>query len=84
LKDTFNKLSEKGYIFISDRDKGLAATVYIVFLQGCTVYCCQYIADNIQTNFGAKYQPLFWRYTWAKDKESFKVYLNIIYYNYKL
>jgi transposase-like protein len=81
LKDTFNKLSDEGYVFMSDRDKGLAATVYTVFSQGCAAHCCQHIADNIQTDFGVKSRPLFWRCAWAKDKESFKVYLK---YNYKL
>jgi len=61
LKDAFDKLSDKGYVFISDRDKGLATTVHTVFLRGCAIYCCQYIADNVQTNFGAKCRPLFWK-----------------------
>ena len=69
---------------MSDRDKGLAATVCTVFLQSCVAHCCQHIADNVQTNFGAKCRPLFWRCAWAKDKESFKVYLNIITISCKL
>ena len=52
-----------------------------VFSQGCAAHCCQHIVDNIQTDFGVKSRPLFWRCAWAKDKESFKVYLK---YNYKL
>ena len=66
---------------MSNRDKGLAATVYTVFSQGCAVHCCQHIVDNIQTDFGVKSWPLFQRCAQAKDKESFKVYLK---YNCKL
>ena len=47
LKDTFENLSNKGYVFMSNRDKGLAATVHTVFLQGCIAHCCQHIADNV-------------------------------------
>jgi len=54
LKDSFEELSHKGYVFISDRDKGLAVTIRTVFSQGYVAHCCQHIADNIQQRFGAK------------------------------
>jgi hypothetical protein len=40
LKDTFNNLLDEGYVFISNRDKGLAATVCTVFSQSCVAHCC--------------------------------------------
>jgi hypothetical protein len=61
LKDTFDKLLDEGYVFISNRDKGLATTVHTVFLQGCAAHCCQHIVDNVQTDFGVKCWPLFWK-----------------------
>ena len=60
---------------MSNRDKGLAAIVYTIFSQGCATHCCQHIADNVQTDFGVKSRPLFWRCAQAKDKESFKAAL---------
>ena len=40
LKDAFNNLLDKGYVFIFNSNKGLAATVCTVFLQGCIAHCC--------------------------------------------
>ena len=47
LKDTFNEFLQEGYVFMSDRDKGLVGAVCTVFPQGCAAHCCQHIADNI-------------------------------------
>jgi hypothetical protein len=82
LKDAFDELSQEGYVFMSDRDKGLAAAVCAVFPQSCAAHCCQHIADNVQQKFGAKCRPLFWRCAWAKDREKFKVCNYYIYMNY--
>jgi transposase-like protein len=72
LKEAFNDMSQEGYVFISDRDKGLAASVCTVFPRGCPAHCCQHIADNVQTNFGVKCRPLFWQCAWVRDQKSFK------------
>ena len=48
LKDCFPAIDNQGVVFISDRDKGLAALVYMVFLNATLAYCCQHIADNVQ------------------------------------
>ena len=72
LKEAFDDISQKGYVFISNRDKGLVALVCTVFPQSYPVHCCQHIVDNVQTNFRAKCWPLFQRCAQARDQKSFK------------
>lgn len=38
-------------IFISDREKGIALALEKVYSLAFYVYCCQHIADNVQTKF---------------------------------
>jgi hypothetical protein len=52
--------SKKDYMFISDREKGLSPALDKVFPLAFHAYCCQHIADNIQTQFGIKCRSLFW------------------------
>jgi hypothetical protein len=45
---------------MSDCEKGIATVLEKVYLLAFYRYCCQYIADNIQTKFGNTCRPLFW------------------------
>jgi hypothetical protein len=40
-------MNEEDCIFISDRDKGIAAAISSQFPTALPAYCCQHIADNI-------------------------------------
>jgi hypothetical protein len=50
---------EGDYVFISDREKGLALALEAVFLNAIPSHCCQHIANNVETNHGVKCRPLF-------------------------
>ena len=60
LKQAFNLLKAKGFIIMSDREKGLPGILDEVLLDAVQAYCCQHIADNVQTKFAIKCRPLFW------------------------
>jgi hypothetical protein len=72
LKDCFPAMDNQGVVFISDRDKGLAASVHMVFPNATPAHCCQHIADNVQQRYGVKCRPLFWRCAWAKTRQLFE------------
>jgi hypothetical protein len=44
---------------MSDREKGISPALEKVYPLAFYGYCCQHIADNIQTKFGNACQPLF-------------------------
>ena len=50
---------------ISDQDKGLAAANSVLNLTQ-RAYCCQNIADNIQTKFGLASRKQFWKIAYAR------------------
>ena len=50
---------------ISDRDKGLTAADSALNLIR-RAYCCQHIADNIQTKFGLAARKQFWKIAYAR------------------
>jgi hypothetical protein len=58
----------KDYIFISDREKGLSPAIAKVYPSAFYAYCCQHIADNIQTQFGIRCRSPFWACARAKTK----------------
>jgi hypothetical protein len=62
---------DENYIFISDREKGLSPAIEKVYPIAFHAYCCQHIADNIQTQFGIKCRSPFWAYARAKSKVAF-------------
>jgi hypothetical protein len=68
LKKAFPNTERIGYMFISDREKGLAAVLDNVFPFVYPAYCCQYIADNIQTDYGIQARALFWPCAQAKTR----------------
>jgi hypothetical protein len=43
-----------------------------VFPKCIPAHCCQHIADSVQSRFGVKCRPLFWKCVWAKTKEQFQ------------
>jgi hypothetical protein len=71
LKHSIPALSMESHIFISDREKGMAISVPLIFDQSIHMHCCQHIADNLQESCGNKVRPLFWRACRAKTKELF-------------
>jgi hypothetical protein len=60
--------ANKSYMFISDREKGLGPVLAKVYLLAFYAYCCQYIADNIQTQFGIRSRSPFWACARSKNK----------------
>ena len=65
-------MDSQPFVFISDREKGLATALQTVFPNATTAYCCQHIADNIQQRYRVKCRPLFWRCAQAKTEQLFK------------
>jgi transposase-like protein len=61
----------RGQIFMSDREKGIPLALEKVYPLATHAYCCQHIADNVQTNFGNACRPLFWACARAKTKVQF-------------
>ena len=48
LKHCISISESEDYIFISDREKGMATAVPAVFDKSIHLHCCQHIADNLQ------------------------------------
>ena len=69
----------EGQIFMSDREKGIALALEEVYPLAFHGYCCQHIADNIQTKFGNACRPLFWACARAKNKVKFNKALKALY-----
>jgi hypothetical protein len=61
LATHFSVMNEENCIFISDRDKGIAAAISSQFPIALPAHCCQHIADNVQQRYGVKCRPLFWK-----------------------
>jgi hypothetical protein len=79
LQESCPGTSREDYIFISDREKGLSPAIAKIYPSAFHAYCCQYIADNIQTQFGIRCRSLFWAYTRAKTKMVFDKVLAELY-----
>ena len=62
LKRCFPLMSTEGFVFMSDRDKGLKVAISIAFPKSAPAHCYQHIADNVQQRYGVKCKPLFWQY----------------------
>ncbi len=71
LKASIEGTTTKGYVFISDREKGSINAVKEVFPEAYHSACCQHIADNIQVSFGVKCRPIFWKIARAKTEQLF-------------
>ncbi len=69
----------EGVVFISDREKGIVLALEKVYLLAFHAYCCQHIADNVQTKFGNACQPLFQACTRAKSKATFQSALKTLF-----
>jgi transposase-like protein len=73
LKAAFQGIgSFKSCVLISDRDKGIASAIKEVFPIATPAYCCQHIADNIQSKFGVKFREPFWKMARAKTRKQFR------------
>ena len=59
FKKAFRNAQRRGFIFMSDREKGLPNALEAIFPKAAHAFCCQHIANNIQQRFGIKYRPLF-------------------------
>jgi hypothetical protein len=68
----FRNAQRRGFIFMSDREKGLPDALKAVFPKAVQAYCCQHIADNVQQRYGIKCRPLFWKCAGAKNPEKFR------------
>lgn len=75
LQTSFPGIQEIGYVFISDREKGLAAALSTIFPFGCHAYCCQHIADNVQSNYRIRAKALFWPCAQAKTCAAYEAVL---------
>jgi hypothetical protein len=64
------EINRAGVTLISDRDKGLVAADRF-FPRAKRAYCCQHIADNIQSQFGMEARGLFWAIAHARTEEAF-------------
>ena len=40
LKSWFPLMSQKGFVFMSNRDKGLKASLNVIFPEGAPAHCC--------------------------------------------
>jgi hypothetical protein len=78
LSEAFDEVEEEGFVFISDREKGLIPAVEEHFPRAVHAHCCNYIADNIATSYGNKCKPLFWKCARAKTEEAFRVALRAL------
>jgi hypothetical protein len=72
LKESFLNIDYKGMVVISDRDKELLRVFQEVFPKSYHSNCSQYIADNIQRQFGLAYRNLFWGTAYAYTEQGFK------------
>jgi zinc finger SWIM domain-containing protein 3 len=61
------EINAEDVTLISDRDKGLAAADSVLNLTR-RAYCCQHIADNIQTKFGLAARKQFWKIAYARSE----------------
>ena len=61
------EINAEDVALISDRDKGLAAADSVLNLTR-RAYCCQHIADNIQTKFGLAARKQFWKIAYARSE----------------
>ena len=59
-------------VLMSDRDKGLIGGIQEVLPQCFAARCCQHLADNVATRYGAACRPLFWACAYAKTTEAFQ------------
>src|ERR1700710_1917511 len=71
LKHCISISESEDYIFISDREKGMATAVPAVFDKSIHLHCCQHIADNLQQRYGNRVRPLFWNACRAKTRQLF-------------
>lgn len=78
LKECFPWMDSQAFVFISDREKGLASALETVFPKATPAHCCQHIADNVQQRYGVKCRPLFWKCAWAKTQKLFKEALAVL------
>jgi len=69
LKHCISISESEDYIFISDREKGMATAVPAVFDKSIHLHCCQHIADNLQQRYGNRVRPLFWNACRAKTRQ---------------
>jgi hypothetical protein len=67
------------FLFMSDREKGLGPAVDKVYPAALHIYCCQHIADNIQSKFGIKCKSPFWACARAKTQVAFQEKLAELY-----
>ena len=72
LKHCISTLESEDYIFISDREKGMATIVSTVFDKSINLHCCQHIADNVVASYRNKCRSLFWACARAKTKVAFQ------------
>jgi transposase-like protein len=78
LCEAFDRVEEEGFVFISDREKGLIPAVEEIFPRAVHSHCCNHIADNIAADYGNKCKPLFWKCARAKTKEAFEIALRAL------
>jgi hypothetical protein len=69
LKHCISISESEDYIFISDREKGIATALPAVFDKSIHLHCCQHIADNLQRRYGNRVRPLFWNACRAKTHQ---------------
>jgi hypothetical protein len=68
---TIPEINQTDVTLVSDSDKGLVAADSVLD-QTHRAYCCQHIADNIQTSFGLATWKLFWKIAYAHSELLFE------------
>jgi hypothetical protein len=72
FRGCFPNANWEDYVFISDREKGIPASLTTIFPEAFQAHCCQHIADNVAAKYGNKCKPLFWVCARAKTKQAFQ------------
>jgi hypothetical protein len=72
LRGCFPDANWEDYVFISDREKGIPASLSTIFPEAFQAHCCQHIANNVAAEYGNKCKPLFWVCARAKTKQAFQ------------
>lgn len=78
LRHCYSIFKDDNYIFISDRENGMATAATQMFPAALHFHYCQHIADNLQQRYRNKVRPLFWIAARAKTSITFKATMKVI------
>lgn len=64
------------FVFILNRDKGIAEGIINHFLDAFYAMCCQHIGTNVQKRYGVLARQAFWSLAWALTSEALTKWLS--------